>query len=75
MKTNYVQAHIRWKDDGSEGDVTIKLSCDYIEGSKEDDLIFFFCNGEHEVKQLMKENNGEDFVVLDYHPIELDLSF
>jgi hypothetical protein len=67
----YVQATIRWKDTGANEDVIIKLSCGYT--PKEDDLIFFFCNGIHEVNALMDEDNGQDFVVLDYAPCDLIL--
>ena len=71
----YVEGNIRWKDDGSEGKVTFKLSCEYVEGSKEDELIFFYCDGEEKLKSLMQEDNGEDFVLLDYYPIEIDFDF
>lgn len=64
-----VSARIRWKDDGKEENVVIKLSTDYVENSVEDSEVFFYCNGEKELKKLMKKDNGEDFIVLKYHKI------
>lgn len=64
---DYVSAHIHWKENygGGEEDVLIKLSCGYNDG--EDDNVFFFANGVEELKSLMKEDNGEDFYISDYH--------
>ena len=72
--SKFVQAHIRWKDDGSEGDVLIKLSLDSAEGSREDDAVFFYCNSVADVERLKALDNGEDFVVTEYRPVEVDFN-
>lgn len=68
---SHVIATIQWREGfgcGTEP-VLIKLSLDYV--PEEDDYVFFYCNGIEELKNLMKEDNGEDFVVLDYTPMTL----
>lgn len=64
MAKNIINCKIRWKDDNTTQCVNIKTSTDYVEGSDEDNEIFFYCNGMEELKSLMKEDNGEDFVVV-----------
>ena len=58
---------IRFIDDNSENTVIIKDSLDVIDN--EDDDIFFYCNSEKDIKSLMFEDNGEDFVVIGYKPL------
>jgi hypothetical protein len=67
--TNYVLAHIHWKDTNAEEDVIIKLSCDYT--PEEDEQIFFFCNGVEDLRGLMEEDNGQEFYVTDWSYCEL----
>ena len=69
IENKYINGTIKWKDSGEEERVVIKLSCDYEENSKEDEQIFFYCDGEEELRSLMEENNGEDFVLLNYNII------
>lgn len=64
-----VSARIKWKDSGQEENVIISLTLGYVENSKKDNEVFFYCDGEKELKNLMKKDNGEDFVVLKYHKI------
>ena len=54
-----------WKDDKSnfEGYI-IKLSVGVDEA--EDDLIFYYCNGEHDIKDMMLEDTGCEFIVTEY---------
>jgi len=60
----YASTRIRFKEDGGECSVRIKLSQDYDEA--EDGDTFFFCSGWHHLAGLMDPDNGEDFVVLDW---------
>lgn len=60
---NIFSCNIRWKDDNTTQCVNIKTSTDYVEGSDEDNEIFFYCDGKEELNRLMQEDNGEDFVV------------
>lgn len=60
---NIFSCNIRWKDDNTTQCVNIKTSTDYVEGSDEDNEIFFYCNSKEELNHLMQEDNGEDFVV------------
>ena len=60
----YAYARIRFKKDGGECSVRIKLSQDYDDA--EDGDTFFFCSGWHHLASLMNPDNGEDFVVLDW---------
>ena len=69
---NYALANVRFKESGWEEEMVIKLSLDHT--PKEDREIFFYCHGIEELKNLMREDNGEDFVVLDYTPITLFFS-
>lgn len=54
---------IRWKDEPitETQEVFIAFSHD----QHDDDGAFFYCNGEHELKNLMQFENGEDFVVME----------
>lgn len=61
---NYADVLIKWKDSGEEETVTFKLSCDYDE--KEDNDIFFYCNGAEELESMKQSNDGVEFIVLDY---------
>lgn len=65
---NYAKAEIWWKDEPIDKTefVCFKLSTDYTENDSEDVNVFFYCNGEEELMELMNVDNGEDFVVLSY---------
>lgn len=65
--------HVEWDDTpGNVHPVFISFAedCgdeDYDAYGTQDTKIFFFCpDGEDELKNLTKEENGEDFVVRDY---------
>ena len=58
---------IKFKDEETIFETLVKYSLDIIE---EDDSIFFYCNGVHEIEALTKEDNGEDFIVLTYSKYE-----
>lgn len=60
---NIVACTIRWKDNNETECVNIKTSTDHVEGSDEDNEIFFYCNSKEELNHLMQEDNGEGFVV------------
>lgn len=52
-------------DEDSEGEFTIKLSCDVV-SDEEDDKIGYYCgDGFNDLLSLFSEDNGQDFVVLD----------
>lgn len=57
---------VRFNDDtDSEGEFNIKLSCDVV-SDEEDNQIGYYCgNGFNELLSLFKEDNNQDFVVLD----------
>lgn len=61
---SYFNCQIRFKDSIEIEDVIIKDNHDIIES--EDDNIFFYCNSETEIENLMDVNNNEDFIVLSY---------
>ncbi len=61
---NHAECTVRFEEDGYIGEFLFKLSLNADE--KEDENIFFFCNGLSGLKALLKEDNGENFVVLDY---------
>jgi len=64
FENKHASVLIRWKDTGEEETVTFKLSCDYDE--KEDEHIFFYCNGLDELEDMKKSSDGVEFIVLDY---------
>ena len=66
MESDFVSALIYFKDNEKEKEnVIIKLN-DEVD-FRNDDEIFFYCKGGiDEVKSLMEENNGEDFVIIDW---------
>ena len=53
---------IRWKDEPFTNlhKVYISFSHDDVD----DEKVFFYCNGEHGLKKLMRYDNGEEFVVM-----------
>jgi hypothetical protein len=55
----YADCHIQWKDDRTTNEVTIKLCT-----GKDEDKVFFNCEGIKQLIQLTKEDNGEDFKIL-----------
>lgn len=59
----YYQCNIKFKDTEEEFTSIVKDSCDIVEA--EDDNIFFYCNGKHEIEALMSEDNGEDFIIIE----------
>lgn len=61
------ECEIKFKDEECSFISIIKDSVDVLED--EDDSIFYYCNSEKEIKSLMEEDNGQDFVVLSYEPI------
>ena len=63
-KHNFAHTTIRWKEDGKEEDVTIKLS-PYNEFADKaiDEQIFFYCDNEEEFEKLKEYDNGEDFFI------------
>jgi hypothetical protein len=58
-----VECEIRWKDTGSPETVNIAMHGD--DGISDDD-IFFYCDGLNDFRALLKEDNGEDFVVIGF---------
>lgn len=58
----YYACDIKFNDTGEEFSTIVKTSLDIVES--EDDKIFFYCNGEHELKEHMKPDNGEDFTII-----------
>lgn len=63
----YAECTVRFKDDSSTNKFLIKLSRLDEAPRPYDDRFFFYCErGLSELKDLMKEDNGEDFVILDY---------
>ncbi len=67
-------ATIKYLDDGTILENVYFSFGDYIEKRNEDSFgvndlnIFFYCEGEEDMKSLMTEG-GEDFVVLNYEPV------
>lgn len=65
----YVEAEIRFKEDGAAETQLFKLSSDM--DSTTDDAIFFYCDGIEDFMRLMDLDNGEDFAVtgksFDFH--------
>ena len=59
-------ASIQWKDDGSVVDGMIFSENDGV--ANEDD-VFWFVNGVHDIEAYKDPNGVEDFVVLDYEVI------
>lgn len=57
----YAKTRIRWKEDGLEENVTIKLSLDIVDA--EDDYIFFYCDGLDEYKDILAHGTDEWDVV------------
>lgn len=57
-----VHCVIRFVDDGSTIEDTIKLSSDVAE---DDDDIFYYCNSLESFKDLTRRGSGEDFIVVD----------
>ena len=55
---------IEWKDTKERRAVTIVTYGKFEEGSKEDEITFFYCKDIAELRSLMEEDNGEDFVVV-----------
>lgn len=68
----YALCSIKWKDSGEIEDGCIfKLSLDLDE--QDEDRIFYYCEDSIDLERLTKENNGEDFTVIDIQYIrELD---
>lgn len=63
---NAVGCEVRFKDDGSEWGIIIKLNCECDEST--DDHIFYYCNHLHHLLSLMDEdNNSEDFNVIEVY--------
>lgn len=58
------ECKIRWKDDGDEWIVWIYTD-DPILHPVDDDEIFFYCKDEEELEDLMREDNGQNFVVVE----------
>lgn len=67
LKYIYIDGY--YKDDKSEfTDYLCKTSCDYIEGSREDDNIFFYFNSLSEAQGFINDKNGiVDFVITAIH--------
>jgi hypothetical protein len=61
----FKKCRIRWVDDRSESDVTIKIG----EYDKEfDDFIFFYCDSESDFESLMEGHQGvEEFEIIEVY--------
>jgi len=72
MKTIGAWATIKWRDTG-ETLAPVYFSFGLFDDDSQhdsfgvsDDRIFFYCEDEHELRQLMTDGMGNDFTVLDY---------
>ena len=71
MQTIGAWATIEWRDTG-ETLAPVYFSFGQFDGEHHDsfgvsdDRIFFYCEDEHELRQLMTDGTGNDFTVLDY---------
>ena len=63
----YAECLVRFKDETVQEKRIFKLSTDT---DPQDEKIFFHCDGLEALKSLASEDNGEDFVVLDYRLLE-----
>lgn len=67
--TVYVLATLHFKDTPEvQENLIIKVSTDYL--PDEDDKVFFYCNGVADLEALKDPDNGQDFVVEAYAPID-----
>lgn len=58
-----VECEIRWKDTGTSETVNIAM---YDDDGISDDDVFFYCDSLNDFRALLKEDNGEDFVVIGF---------
>lgn len=58
-----VECEIRWKDTGASETVNIAM---YDDDGISDDDVFFYCDSLNDFRALLKEDNGEDFVVIGF---------
>lgn len=65
----FADCMIRFKEDGEICRAMFKLNCEVID--EEDYVIFFYCSSISQLEYLMREENGEDFVVIDIFNIML----
>jgi hypothetical protein len=59
-----VECEIQYKDDDEHETVNIAMHGD--DGESDDDDIFFYCDSVNDFRALLKEDNGEDFVVIGF---------
>jgi len=61
---SYYNCEIKFKD---EDETFVSLIKDnLLIDESTDEQIFYYCNGVHEIELLMKEDNGEDFILLNF---------
>lgn len=58
-----VECEIQYKDDGEPETVNIAM---YGDDGESDDDIFFYCDSVNDFRALLKDDNGEDFVVIGF---------
>lgn len=70
-KDIFLTVLIKWKDNSKIELVTFCVNDEESSYTAElEDEIFFYLKAEEEIKTFMREDNGQDFVVLNYHDRE-----
>ncbi len=58
-----IECEIRWKDTGEAETVNIAM---YDDDGISDDDVFYYCTSVNDFRALLKDDNGEDFVVVGF---------
>lgn len=65
----FINAVIKWKEDLAEEYVTFCIGdSKKYKGKPIDESIFFYLESIEEIKDYMQEDNGQDFIILNYEP-------